>query len=463
MLLTDGTFAPSSYDCFIVGSGPAGMTLALALGQANKRVLVVESGDSGVYRQELSNSVGYGHYSGPYWNHHWVRTVGGTSAIWSGWCTLPGELEFDNPAVGVRWPVRHTDLLPYWQRATKLLEHDFVIVGYQRPMFERFSFRPISVAAAVRFGTKHLPTVQQSKMVDVLTGCSLVGLTANESRSAVTRLTYFVHQVNARLHFDLKPEQKVVLAAGGLGNAQLLLQPQEHSSVPVGNESGQVGRFLMEHPVFVRAAEIAIDASPERIWPGGRPFGVMAFTANAALMTSEGLHGCNLSWSPVKSEDGVTQYLSRQLGKPVHSYSVMVRAEMLPSPHNRIYLTGERGPSGLLRPAARCVLDARDFLNVETTLRLLGDTLIRLGRGRVKINNDQIYRDIRGGGHTMGTTRMGSDRAASVVDSECRVHGYENLYVAGSSVFSTATGYAHPTMTIVALSLRLADRLSGAR
>ena len=60
--------------------------------------------------------------------------------------------------------------------------------------------------------------------------------------------------------------------------------------------------------------------------------------------------------------------------------------------------------------------------------------------------------------HHMGTTRMHSDPAHGVVDANCRVHGVSNLFVCGSSVFPTA-GVAPPTLTIVALALRLADHL----
>jgi choline dehydrogenase-like flavoprotein len=59
----------------------------------------------------------------------------------------------------------------------------------------------------------------------------------------------------------------------------------------------------------------------------------------------------------------------------------------------------------------------------------------------------------------MGTTRMGTDPATSVVDPECRIHGMDNLWIAGSSVFPTG-GWSNPTLTIIALSLRLAERVA---
>jgi choline dehydrogenase-like flavoprotein len=63
-----------------------------------------------------------------------------------------------------------------------------------------------------------------------------------------------------------------------------------------------------------------------------------------------------------------------------------------------------------------------------------------------------------GGYHHMGTTRMHADPRHGVVDANCRVHETDNVYVAGSSVFPTC-GYASPTLTLVALALRLADHL----
>ena len=66
--------------------------------------------------------------------------------------------------------------------------------------------------------------------------------------------------------------------------------------------------------------------------------------------------------------------------------------------------------------------------------------------------------EMTGGRHHMGTTRMHEDAKRGVVNADGRVHGIENLYVAGSSVFPTS-GASNPTLTVVALALRLADHL----
>ena len=123
MFVTD-RFDAAAYDCFIVGSGPAGISLALALAKARKRVLVFESGDADQPRIDLSNSIGYGHYAGEYWNGHWFRALGGTSALWAGWCVTHRDIDLDNPAVGARWPIARPALVPYWNAAAEILDRD---------------------------------------------------------------------------------------------------------------------------------------------------------------------------------------------------------------------------------------------------------------------------------------------------------------------------------------------------
>ena len=87
------------------------------------------------------------------------------------------------------------------------------------------------------------------------------------------------------------------------------------------------------------------------------------------------------------------------------------------------------------------------------------------GKGRVRINfaDAETWDHVdEWAHHHMGTTRMAADPRHGVVDADGKVHGLSNLYVAGSSVFPTAGGASNPTLTIVALALRLADHLKTA-
>jgi len=151
MQVGDGGAPRDGYDCFVVGSGPAGVSLALALAEAKKRVLIFESGDEQTVRSELANTIGYGHYSGAYWNAHWIRTPGGTSNVWAGWSPTPRALDLDNPAVGVRWPIARAELLTYWKRAAPILNHDPEYVDFEAPLMPGFVYRPVPTPAPKNF------------------------------------------------------------------------------------------------------------------------------------------------------------------------------------------------------------------------------------------------------------------------------------------------------------------------
>jgi choline dehydrogenase-like flavoprotein len=199
--------------------------------------------------------------------------LGGSSSVWSGWCTIPRELDFDNPAVGVRWPIDRSELFPYWKKAAPILDHDPSFIDFETPLAEGFVYRPVPVAAPTRFADKYLAALKSSTLVHLALGRSIVALDANDSRSAVTRIDYVDHGLEARRTLVTRPGQSVVLAAGGIGNAQLLLQPRANGSVPVGNESRQVGRFLMEHPHLGRAGECVLEAELDRYWPAANAGG----------------------------------------------------------------------------------------------------------------------------------------------------------------------------------------------
>ena len=463
MFLTDGL--PSrSYDCYVIGAGPAGITLSLELAKANRTVLVFETGTVTEPRDDMPNAVNYGHFPDGWWDRHSIRALGGTSRVWSGWCATLMEVDFANPAAGVRWPITKSDLAPYYRRAAPVLDREPAILDVETPLVPGFAYRPYSVSTRpTRFRRKYQEALSTSSLVDVAVGTSVIGLDANASRSAVRALTCFRHASGATEQLDLDPAQNVVVAGGGISNAQLFLQPRAYGAVPVGNESGLAGKYLMEHPHLDYAGEVILDDDlDQQSLPTDFGTAAHAVVPNDEQRRRHGLLGCAVcTCSGHTTDHAMVEYLAGEYGKSFHHYPCGVVSEMAPSVTNEVFLTGERAASGLYRPAARCVIGAGDFLNAETTLHLLGESLIASEKGRVRIDNERLYRQPTGGGHIMGTTRMGTSRSNSVVDPDCRVHGYDNLFVAGSSVFPTG-GYANPTLTIVALALRLADTLATA-
>jgi choline dehydrogenase-like flavoprotein len=143
-------------------------------------------------------------------------------------------------------------------------------------------------------------------------------------------------------------------------------------------------------------------------------------------------------------------------------YSLDFHAEQQPNPESRVSLGGDAD----LFNVPRLLIDWRytrgDVETVRSALALLASDLEDSGVGRLSYDPDLVEMEMtRYGaydGHHIGTARMGLDPRSSVVDRNCRVHGVQNLFIASSAVFPTS-GQANPTLTIVALSLRLAAHL----
>jgi choline dehydrogenase-like flavoprotein len=139
--------------------------------------------------------------------------------------------------------------------------------------------------------------------------------------------------------------------------------------------------------------------------------------------------------------------------------------EQAPNPHSRITLGSECDALGQRKVCVDWRLTPLDWHTYRTSATLFGKELAHACQGQfhpepwLQAHAGQVP-PLRGTAHHMGTTRMADDPREGVVDRECKVHGVDNLYVVGSSVFPTG-GWAFPTFTIVAMSLRLADHLRG--
>ena len=506
-------------DLCIVGAGAAGIAIAQALAGKSLTVCIVESG--GLEPDTATQALYQGRSVGLPWatdlSSSRLRQFGGTTGEWGGGC-----MPLDASDMAVRswvphsgWPIARAMLEPFYRRARDLL----TIPAYEfgdGELTARMRHKPVAfdpnllanvyamLSARPRLGELCQPTLTRSSNITVLLNANLIEFdvddTARHVRQARIRSLHGrAGRVRAK-HF--------VLACGGIENARLLLLSNSVSKLGLGNDSDNVGRFFMDHPSG-RLGSIVSEHSEALIAAYDRHRTRRTLPIYPEIALSERLqvqrHTLNGRVRPAAFEenvaDGIVAFrnlrsgiatgapgrLSSQLrriltdidhvapsvwrvlrGRPaVAARRIELHGffEQAPNPDSRISLGGDLDAFGQRRVQLDWRLTELDRHTFETAATTFSAELTRLGLGRVQLDpwlcpGGRPFEGVGGAAHHIGTTRMSNDPAAGVVDADCRVHGMENLHVAGSSVFPTG-GWAFPTFTIVALALRLADRLAG--
>jgi choline dehydrogenase-like flavoprotein len=137
--------------------------------------------------------------------------------------------------------------------------------------------------------------------------------------------------------------------------------------------------------------------------------------------------------------------------------------EQIPRPENRLDLSDRKDRFGVNQLRIDWRIDPREKESLRRLLSLVQEKLALRNTGSLESQLDQLsdpWPVTWDSAHHLGTTRMHSDPKRGVTDADGRVHSVRNLYVVGGSVFPTS-GHANPTLTIVALAVRLADHLKG--
>ncbi len=157
------------------------------------------------------------------------------------------------------------------------------------------------------------------------------------------------------------------------------------------------------------------------------------------------------------------KYPSVILRNRTNRFSLEMHGEQMPNPDSRVTLTEKRDALGMPQLRVDWRYGRDDVESVRRTLDLMAQEFERTGTGQLRYDADTLEEDLMRfgayGGHHIGTARMGTNPRTSVVDANCRVHSVNNLYVAGSAAFPTSS-QANPTLTLVAMSLRLGQHLS---
>jgi choline dehydrogenase-like flavoprotein len=380
-----------------------------------------------------------------------------------------------------------------------------------------FADEPFVPATAVwarrpkRFGADIRQALHRARNLRLLLNASVTAIKLNSAGSAVASLTATTLQ---QQRFPIRARH-YVLACGGLENARLLLLSTDRSARGVGNDHDQVGRYFMDHPRAV-FGKVHVPASTSLRALRGRPLPdgklQIGIGLSAAAQQRERLLNHYVTFESQTSGYAEARYqaliqTAKVLLRRGHAGSRWdLRRMQLRDLPEMVYLLSPREllPHWLYRllVAARAAVPQRSrpqtYIVVyfceqppDASSRVtLSDATDLLGNRRIKLNwhiadsvSDSVVRfqqllgrqlaatgvgvlepgagaiNYTDASHHMGTTRMSADPSRGVVDGNCKVHGVGNLFIAGSSVFPAA-GYANPTLTIVALALRLAAHIS---
>lgn len=454
----------------IIGSGPAGLSLALQLERHNISCLVLEAGGfeysaaaQDAYRGEV---VGDSYFD---LSHARLRYFGGTSGHWEGWCRPLSEVDFE-PRLGVAhsgWPIGKPHLDPYAKRADQILNlAPLPAVKSLSPELNEIQFQfsnPVT-----RFGEKYRAHFE---------GSSSIGLLCNSPVVDIVPVGNRIDHVLVRRDAN-EPAQKIsagafCLCTGGIENSRLLLWANHLHQGGVVPKAHALGRYWMEHPHFGLGEAILESFTRIRVEGGMR---VYAPSAHYLRQHGGGNFGLRVQvgQSLVKAliKDGLcyapeifSKYAQKLDAGLVCAARLHLAWEQLPDADNRIELDQELDATGMARSKLFWRKSAEEMRTARTAVTLFSQWLARSNQGRVKVapwlaqGGEFPLDDERAGFHHMGGTRMASSPATGVVNSDCRVFGVDNLYVGGSSVFPTG-GYANPTYTIVQLALRLGDHLA---
>lgn len=485
-------------DLAIIGAGPAGITLARSFIGSHVRVCLIESGglqfDSQVQDLYEGENAGIAYPL----KANRLRFFGGSSNHWGGYCRPLEAIDFEQrdwvPYSG--WPFGINEISPYYPAASKLVEiaplnYDDKASGQVTPdpTTGRVQVRYTHFSPPTRFGSRYGEELKQADNIQVLLNANVANIASLEQGQEVTHLdirtlTGLSHQIRARVY---------VLATGGLENARVLLLSNKSIPAGLGNQHDLVGRFFMEHPHILGPAQIVVGDRKRLPQIYGRRVYADGRSAHAAFNPSKtSLHQRRLLNATVMVGDaGVYNTTTKTDWVNGISHMEMLKAakrfltdglgpadptqpdllgnwlglgcacEQTPNPDSRVSLAETKDALGLRRIRLDWRLTEQERHSVVEHIRSVAMEFgaQSIGRMLMDILDDGRWPDkVRGGAHHMGTTRMHDDPRQGVVDRNCKVHGVGNLYIAGSSVFPTS-GASNPTLTLVALTLRLADHL----
>lgn len=533
-------------DVCIIGSGPAGISLASEFLGSGIKVNVLESGGEAhdISAQKLSEGTLSGEVYEAQESTH-LRQIGGTANHlilkmtdkqygyrYAPMDALDFEKRAEIPYSG--WPITKAELEPYYARAQAVCE--IGPYNYSAEYWARGSLQPMPLPAdkvrssVFMFGptrkfTVDIPAqISESDNVDIYAHATVVELLCAEDgktvETAVVRLFDGKELLFKAKHF--------VIACNALQTPRLLLNSRRSPHHPngIGNQHDNVGRYYMDHnlvpsgnfyphdPKYINQMGFydmqGIEGSSVlgRIHlredlirkEGLRNFVAMLFPMSWNQHDLDAMYSLNelkqhLRWNWKHYPKDLFKHLKNifrgrnrllravldrvRYGIPVllslgnggwsrasdnhkkyNRLELLALVEQTPNPENRVTLIDEMDALGCPKTQLHFKFSDDDLASIERTQQIIGQAIAESGLGRYEPPNYplQEIKTFLGLHHMLGTTRMSDNPENGVVDRDCRVHGVHNLFVASSATFTTGS-YVNPTLTNIALAIRIADKV----
>ena len=502
-------------DLCIIGSGPAGITIANEFLEKNISVTLLESGgiDGETSNQDLNQGDIVGQDPGYDLEMSRLRLFGGTSNHWVGSNQMldPIDFKYREWIKYSGWPITIDDLKPFYKKAFEINEipNLFEDLPYfdKKDTFLKYSlllqkklkediYFLTNYINPLRFSDKYIESFKDNDNLNIIVHCTATNISTNGNNiEKIEAVTSNYEKVTVKSKF-------YVLAMGGIENARFLLLNIDN--IPFKNINNQpiIGSFFQEHYGATAGTLIFHEEITKYLTYMNEYNFKNKLETETYFIPSENTQKdqrilnsritfYNKNWNSILGPDDINfrnnyketlnaiSGLLKSMEGPLEWYKsfknkdaifnrpqrIFIGFEQAPNPNSKVYLNNKYDKLGQRQASLNWKLNETDELSINKVTTWLSEIVGVYGLGRINIGPDikniewtKNNSPIAGGYHHMGTTRMGSNVNESVVDKDCKYHQLNNLYLAGSSVFSTG-GSTNPTLTIVALALRLAEHL----
>lgn len=501
-------------DLCIVGSGAAGLALVSQMISTTLNVVILESGHlefetatQKLYDVEVSGLPFDGATTGRF------RVHGGSTTKWGGQALplMPIDFEKRDWVANSGWPISYDELKPYYQRACQFLFVDnmnfdsdlFKFLKTKPPAFDLnkiwYHFSKWSPTPNIR--ENYLSAIKASNHCTLLLHANVTNIELNEN-------SQFVQRIEASSLMGTKAvvqAKNFVICVGGIETARLLLANNHQQTNGIGNNYDLVGRFLQDHPTTTigwiktknpqqvqrlfnvfhkRKLKYTVRCTAASSWQ--RQHRTLNMSADVDFVQQDPIFQeikeiyqtvrqghLNIKMitqlfhamrHPLASVLPVWHYLLKGRNYvPRAMLRLGLTSEQEPNPESRVLLSEHTDALGIPLANIRWKLTALTYYSIQRFATTLSDELKNTGIGELQLepwlfeNSSDWMNNMMDQFHHMGVTRMHDSPHHGVVDKNCRVHGLSNLFIGSSAVFPTG-GHSNPTLTIIALCMRLADR-----